>query len=380
MDFRLSEEEQMLQSSARKLFESLGGIQAARDYTAGKEESASLLWNRLAELGYAGILVPEDDGGMDLEFTSVIPLAEELGRTLAPIPFMETVVFGAMVLLKRGTSGQKAAWLPKIADGSLRLGVCAELSEPSVSDMTVPIAAERRDSGFVLSGEMDYVRYGKDANAYVVAADLAGEHGRAIFLVDRQAAGIHAASCHTLDQTGPSAKVCFERVHVGDDALIGGQLGTDGLQDALDAMNAALCANMVGGMSKVVEMAAEYAQIRHQFGHPIGRYQAIKHRIADMKVETEIARSLAYYAALAVQEQLGEAGRIVSSAKSYCSEAYERIASHNIQIHGGIGFTTEHDAHLFLKRAKEMERYGGSAVQHRKRVADQLDGRHALKI
>jgi alkylation response protein AidB-like acyl-CoA dehydrogenase len=372
VNFSLSEEEQMLQSTTRKYLESLGGIQLSHDYMSDRERTIHSLWNGMSNLGLTGLLVPEKYGGMGLGLTSMIPIAEETGRYLTPLPFLESTVFGTTLISMAGTEEQKMAYLTGIAEGSLQVGLCLDLSEHSIENIPSGIVAKRINNSFVLTGEIGHVRYGMDVNHFIVVADVSGEDQKAVFLVTRNHVGVTVNPEYSLDRTAKNANISFNDVIVHSESLLGGKLGLLGTQESIDAMNASLCSSMVGGMGKVVEMAADYAKIRQQFGQPIGRFQAIKHRIADMKVELEISRSLSYYAAIAIDENLPNKEQIVSAAKAHCSEAYVRIASHNIQIHGGIGVTAEHDAHLYLKRAKVVESYGGTPVLHRERIADNL--------
>ncbi|MEH7246226.1 acyl-CoA dehydrogenase family protein [Neobacillus niacini] len=378
MNFSLSEEEQMLQSTARKYLESLGGIQLSHDYMLNKEGTIHSLWDGVSNLGLTGLLVPEKYEGMGLGLTSMIPIAEEIGRYLLPLPFLESAIFGTVLISMAGTEEQKMAYLTGIADGSIQVGLCLNLSEHTIEKIPSGILAKRINNSFVLTGEISHVRYGMDVNHFIVIADVSGEVQKAVFLVTRNQEGITVKPGYSLDRTAENANIIFNNVIVHSKSLLGGKLGLLGVLESTDAMNASLCSTMVGGMGKVVEMAAEYAKIRQQFGQPIGRFQAIKHRIADMKVELEISRSLSYYAAIAIDDQLPNKEQIVSAAKAFCSEAYVRIASHNIQIHGGIGVTAEHDAHLYLKRAKVVEGYGGTPVLHRERIADDLNLREEV--
>jgi alkylation response protein AidB-like acyl-CoA dehydrogenase len=378
VNFSLSEEEQMLQSTTRKYLESLGGIQLSHDYITEKKGTNHSLWNGMSKLGLTGLLVPEKYDGMGLGLTSMISIAEETGRYLSPLPFLESAVFGTILISIAGTEEQKMVYLTGIADGSIQVGLCLNLSEHPIVKNPSGILAKRIKNSFVLTGEISHVRYGMDGNHFIVIADVSGEDQKAVFLVTRNHEGISIKPEYSLDPTAKNANITFTNVVVHSESLLGGKLGLLGVLESTDALNSALSSTMVGGMGKVVEMAAEYAKIREQFGQPIGRFQAIKHRIADMKVELEISRSLSYYAAIAIDEQLPNKEQIVSAAKAYCSEAYVRIASHNIQIHGGIGVTAEHDAHLYLKRAKVVESYGGTPVFHRERIADNLNEREEV--
>jgi alkylation response protein AidB-like acyl-CoA dehydrogenase len=334
------------------------------------------VWKQIADLGWQAMHIPEEYGGAGFSYIELIVLLEEQGRALFPAPFFSTVALAANTLLLAGNDDQKKAHLPGIANGETIATLA--FTEPSGKwDASgIQMKAEKSGDGYTLNGTKLFVLDGATANLILVAArtgDGEGSDGISLFAVEANANGISRKSLNTMDQTRKQAEVTFDNVKVGSDAL----LGTDGqgwgsLEKVLDLAAVALAAEQVGGSQKVLEMAVEYAKVRVQFGRPIGSFQAIKHKCADMLLEVESAKSAAYYAAWAAREMNDELPVVASLAKAYCSEAYFHAAAENIQIHGGIGFTWEHDAHLYFKRAKSSEILFGDATYHRELLAQRI--------
>jgi alkylation response protein AidB-like acyl-CoA dehydrogenase len=332
----------------------------------------------MADLGWLGLAFPEEDGGQGLGFVDLTVILEEMGAALLPSPFFSTVILAGQTILIGGSEAQKHAYLPKIADGSL-LATLA-MTEPSgrvdaegISEMQ----AVSEEDGFQLSGTKLFVLDAHVSDLLVVAARTkdAGDKsfGVSLFLVDATTPGISVTLLKTMDQTRKQCEVVFDHVSVGHDSLLGHlDMGWPILQKVLTLATAALCAEMVGGAQRVLEMSVSYAKERVQFGRPIGSFQAIKHKCAEMMLQVESAKSAAYYAAWAVDEDVPEVPLAVSMAKAYCSDAYRYTAGEGIQVHGGIGFTWEHDMHLYFKRAKYCECTFGDATYHRELVAQEV--------
>jgi alkylation response protein AidB-like acyl-CoA dehydrogenase len=240
------------------------------------------------------------------------------------------------------------------------------------------MAAKPTAGGWSLSGTKLFVPDAHIADVLVVVARSAeskdpGE-GIGLFLVTKDAPGLEVKLLPTMDQTRKLCEVTFDDVHVGPDAVLGAPgSGWSPLSRVVERATVALCAEMCGGAQRVLDMTVDYAKIRVAFGRPIGSYQGVKHRAADMLVEVENAKSLTYYAAWAVDERAPEAALAASMAKAYCSDAFRRVSAAGIQLHGGIGFTWEHDLHLYFKRAKSSEFTFGDATYHRERVAQQIN-------
>jgi len=322
------------------------------------------LWTTMADqLGLPGIAIPEEFGGAGFGAVELGIVLEELGRALYVGPYFATVVLAGQLLTEVDDPGAQKSWLPGIADGSLTATVAVDEESGSQDLSAVGTTARRADDGWLLDGVKSYVIDGADAGLLLVVARAEGELG--IFAVQDSAAGMVRERLDSVDLTRNLARIEFSAtpaVRVGAEAaaLLGRHR---------DLVVTALAAEQVGGAARALEMAVDYAKIREQFGRPIGSFQAIKHKCADMLLRVESGRSAAYYAASVVGAGGTEAEIAASMAKAYCSEAYAFVAKENIQIHGGIGFTWEHDAHLFLKRAKGSEVLFGSPAEHRARVA-----------
>lgn len=373
MNFALSDDQQMFQETARRFFADAGGTAVARRVMAGDPDAAPRLWRQMGELGFMALAVPTAYGGAGEGFLSLVPVLEEAGRVLAPGPLPETVGLVVPLLLAAGTDTQRERCLPGLASG--RDAAAPALYEPG-RDMfagEMDCRAVRDGSGWRLWGEKHLVVHAEMATWLVVLArtgETGGAEDTTLFLVDRQAAGVSMRPERALDQTRPLWRVRFDGVAVTEDDRLGAAgAGRGLLEEALQSWAAALAAASVGGMERCVEMSAEHAKTRVQFGQPIGRFQAIKHRIVDMHVDLESARSLSYYAAWALEEGTPDRSVAVSNAKAFASEAYVRVANANIQNHGGMGFTWDADPHLYAKRAKAWAHYAGSAAEHLERVA-----------
>ncbi len=332
------------------------------------------LWTKLAEQGWLGLTIPEAYGGMGLGLVDLVVLMEEMGRAVAPGPYFSTVLLGAGAILEAGSEAQKKEWLPRLASGDTRATLAWMEPSAMLGPAGITLAATAKGAGYTLSGTKLFVHDAHTADAIVVAARTGSsgpaERGVSLFLVPRGARGLEVTLLPTMDQTRKLCEVTLRDVTVGAEALLGeGGEGWAPLPRVLDRATVALCAEMCGGAQRVLDMTVEYAKIRQAFGRPIGSYQGVKHRAADMLVDVENSKSITYYAAWAMDEGVAEAPLAVSMAKAYVSDAYRRVTAAGIQLHGGIGFTWEHDLHLYFKRAKGSEFTFGDATHHRERVA-----------
>jgi alkylation response protein AidB-like acyl-CoA dehydrogenase len=374
MDFGFSQEQEMLRATARKFFENECPSAAVRKMMEDPSGTTTELWQKLADQGWLGLIYPEADGGVGLGFVDLTVLMEEMGRVVLPGPYFSTVLLGGLAILEAGSERQKKEWLTKIASGEAK--VTLAWTEPNArwDAQGITVSAKASAGGAVLSGTKLFVHDAHTADAMIVAARTAtgrsAEEGVSLFLVPRPARGLEVKLLPTTDQTRKLCEVTFNNVAVDAEALVGEpDNGWAPLSRVIDRATVALCAEMCGGAQKVLEMSTEYAKIRVAFGKPIGSYQGIKHKLADMLVDVENAKSITYYAAWAVDEEAAEAPLAVAMAKAYVSDAYRKVAAAGIQIHGGIGFTWEHDMHLYFKRAKGSEVTFGDATYHRERVA-----------
>ncbi|GAA5153403.1 acyl-CoA dehydrogenase family protein [Pseudonocardia eucalypti] len=323
------------------------------------------VWRELASLGLTGLLVPERLGGAGAGAVALQVVCEEMGRALFCGPYLSSAVLATSVLLAAGDEDSQARYLPGLADGSL-IGTLA-LTEASGSWRVQDVATRAEPDGaggHTLTGEKLFVLDGALADLLLVVTR------DGLFAVTADAPGLTREPLTTLDATRKQARVTFDDTPA---ALVGapGDVAAS-VADALDIAAAALAAEQAGGARRVLEMAVEYAKVRHQFGRPIGSFQAIKHKCADMLLEVESATSAAYAIGWSLDTGSTEVGVLASLAKAYCSEAYYHCAAENIQVHGGIGFTWEHPAHLYYKRATSAEQLLGSPGYHRELLATRL--------
>jgi alkylation response protein AidB-like acyl-CoA dehydrogenase len=324
------------------------------------------VWKQLADqLGLQGLAIPEEYGGSGATPVELGIAFEEMGRVLLCAPFFSTVGLAAQALLAVGDDQAKREYLPRIADGSL-LATLAVTEEDGRWDLSAVRTSAAADSGApaacLLDGTKMYVVDGHIAELLLVVARTDG--GLGLFAVDASAEGVVRTPLPTLDITRKLARVELRGVTA---RLVSGPGdATAALSRALDLALAALTAEQVGGAQRCLDMAVDYAKIRMQFGRPIGSFQAVKHKCAEMLLAVESAKSAAYHAAGSAPDELPVAAAI---AKAYCSEAYFYVAAETIQVHGGIGFTWEHDAHLYFRRAKSSQLFLGDEHYHRERFA-----------
>ena len=374
MDFGFSQEQELLRSTARKFLENectSAFVRARMEEPAGVTDE---FWSKLAEQGWLGLVYDEEYGGSGLGFVDLTVLMEEMGRVVMPGPFFSTTLLGGLAIREAGSAAQKKEWLTRIAAG--RAKTTLAWTEPSArwDAAGVTCAARESKGGFVLNGTKLFVLDAHLADALVVIARTSEgrtpEDGTSLFLVPKGTSGVDVKLLPTMDQTRKLCEVTFKDATVPADALMGAKGGAwPTLTRVVERATVALCAEMCGGAQRVLDMTTDYAKIRIAFGKPIGTYQGVKHRAADMLVDVENAKSLTYYAAWAVDENAPEAALAASMAKAYVTDAYRKVAGAGIQLHGGIGFTWEHDLHLYFKRAKSSEFTFGDATYHRERVA-----------
>jgi alkylation response protein AidB-like acyl-CoA dehydrogenase len=375
MDFAFSEEQEMLRRSTRDFLAKECSSKVVRKLMESADAYDKALWQKVAGLGWTALGIPEEYGGVGT-FLDLTVVLEEAGRALLPGPFFSTMGLAVPALIEAGTEAQKKEVLGAIADGSARATLA--LTEPSGKwdAGSVTLTAKPSGGAWQLDGVKLFVPDAEAADYVVVAARTRGEgeDGISLFLVKGRPHGMTVTALKTLDMTRRWSEVRFDGVKLDADSL----MGTAGkawpqLKRALEWATAALCAEMIGGAQKVLETSTEYAKTRHQFGKPIGIYQAVSHKLADMLVLSESGRSATYYAAWAVDADAPDRSLAASMAKAYVSDAYRKVAGDGIQVHGGIGFTWEHDMHLYFKRAKSSEVTLGDATYHRELVAQSLD-------
>ncbi len=375
MNFAFTEEQEELRAAARAFLAEASSSERVRAAMASETGYDPEVWKRIgSELGWTSVIVPEACGGIGLGAVELGALLEPMGEALLCSPFFATVCLAAQAVLAAGSEEQKRRWLEPLAEGQVRAALAT--SEPRQSFDAVALEARREGgagSSYRLGGVKRYVLDGHRADWLVVSARApgsTGDEGLSLFVVPGDAAGLTRRALPTMDLTRRQAELRFEGVVVPEESRLGEEgAGAAALRRALDLGAIALSAECVGGAQRSLDLSVAYAKEREQFGRPIGSFQAIKHKCADMMVLVETARSAAYYAACVAAEERPELSVAASLAKAYCSEAYYRCAAESIQIFGGVGFTWEYDPHLYFKRARASEALLGTPVWHRERVA-----------
>ena len=361
MYFDLNDEQAAIKETARSFLSSRFKPERVRELAESDTGFDDADWKQMAELGWTGLALPEEWGGQGLGIVDLAVVMEEMGYALAPSPLFSNTIVG-LALAERGTDDQKERYLRPLAEGELR-------GTPALFDAGSPAAighfemeAKGNGDGVVLDGEKILVMDAESADVFLVATSDGRRH-----MVRSDADGVTVSPEPSIDPTRRLSSVRFEGVAVAaEDTLDGAQAD---FLPVFDRGCVALAAEQTGIAQRTLDMAVEYAKDRQQFGRPIGSYQAVSHRCAQMLLETENARSVALYAAWTADAEPESLSLAASMAKAYASDAGWRVADASIQVHGGIGFTWEHDLHFFLKRAKANAAAFGDAKWHRERVA-----------
>jgi alkylation response protein AidB-like acyl-CoA dehydrogenase len=414
MFFAFTDEQEELRKNARRLLETASSGAEVRKAMASERGYDETLWHRLGEeLGFTSLAIPEAYGGAGLGFVELAAVLEEMGRALLCSPFFSTVCLAANAILHAGTEAQKRELLPAIAAGRTTATVALLSTNGRWDALGSGVSFVAKGDDFELTGQSSFVMDGHTADLVLVVARPGVEKTDArsiaprasprnergapsIFVIPASTPGLQRRALATMDMTRKQAEITLRQVRVPASARLGFDASRDGdatpnsahgekahhgvakgavvdpLARALDLAKIALAAEQIGGAERCLDMSVEYAKTRVQFGRPIGSFQAIKHKLADMFVQVESAKSAAYYAAWTAAHEESEIAPAAALVKSFCSDAYFQVAAECIQIHGGVGFTWEHDAHLFFKRAKSSETLFGDASFHRAIVARQM--------
>ena len=363
MNFDLTDEQQMLQAAARDFLAARLKSETIRKLAESDDAFSKDLWREMSDLNWPGLMVSEQYGGQELGTVELAVLMEQLGYALAPGPILSSMLT-AIALETAATDEQKERYLGPLATGEQRGTLALWDAGAGWAPDDIRLEPESASGGYVLNGEKLFVLDAARADFLVV-----GARGDRRFIVERDAAGVSITPTPTIDATRKQYAVKLDGVKVGEDAAFGG----DGaMAPARVRAYAAIAAELTGIAQRALEWAVEYAKERKQFGRPIGSYQAVSHRCAQMLLETESARSATYYAAWAADNQPEIADLTASMAKAYASDAGTRVTGASLQVHGGIGFTWEHDLHLWLKRASADAVMFGDARWHRERVAQMV--------
>ncbi len=370
MDVKFSQEQELLRESARSVLAKECPMALVRDQLEDARGFPEGLWQRMADLGWLGLIVPERYGGSELGVIDLAILMEEMGRVLCPGPYLSTAVVGAMAIRLGAREALRQELLPALARGELRLALAQIEESADWEPDGIRMTARPEGDGYRLDGRKCFVADAPAADRFVVAvrtgaATEASAAGISVFLVDAQAPGVSVRGIAFAEQSRKLGDVHFDSVRVSSEALLG---PLDGGWPLLERLHhharVGLCAELSGAAERVLELSVAYAKTREQFGQPIGRFQAIQHKCADMLVASEGIRSAAYYAAWALEHDEPDAPTAACLANAYCSEAWVKIAGEGIQIHGGLGFTWEEDLQLYFKHALAAElAYGSPELQ-----------------
>ncbi len=373
MQLVLNEDQELLAKTALDFVREQSPISRVRELR-DKDDALGFspaMWKEMAELGWVGILIPEEHGGADMGLAELAVVMEALGRHLAPEPFLSTVLLGGGLLAEAGSAAQQAEWFPGIAAGERHVAVAYQEAQSRYDLAAVTTRAEATASGYRLRGDKVHVLDGMAADALIVSARTAGgdrdRDGVSLFLVPADAAGLERSRLQRIDSRGAAA-VSFADVEVSADALLGeAGSGYAALERSVDRATVGLCAEMLGGMLQVFEDTVEHLKTREQFGVPIGSFQGLKHRAARLFMETELSRSAVMAAARAADAD--DTAALVSLAKARCSDAFAEIANEGVQMFGGVGMTDEYDIGFYMKRARVAEMTFGDSAWHRDRWA-----------
>jgi alkylation response protein AidB-like acyl-CoA dehydrogenase len=369
MKLGVSAEQRELRESVRRFLADRAPLSRVRELMETADGVDAAVWRQAStQLGLPGIAIPEEYGGAGFTFAEQAIVLEELGGALYTGPYLASAVLAATALLASQDEGARRDLLPGIAAGEVIATLAFTEDGGAWEPDAIRLAAVKHGNGWRLDGHKSFVLDGHAAGLILVVART--DAGLALFAVAADAAGLARTPLATMDQTRKLARLEFG-------AVAGRLVGSPGdglavLGQVLDVAAIALAAEQLGGAQRALNMAVEYAKVRHQFGRPIGSFQAIKHRCADLLLEVESLRSAAGYAAAAVAAGSAEVPVLAPLLKALASDVYFHAAAENIQIHGGIGFTWEHDAHLYFKRAKASELFLGDASYHRERLASRI--------
>jgi alkylation response protein AidB-like acyl-CoA dehydrogenase len=364
VDFAFSPDQQLLKNSARAFLDEHGTsafVRRMMDDPVGHDEGA---WKELAQLGWLGLTVPEAYGGAGLGLVETAIVLEEMGRAAYPGPYFATVVLGSSVLAAAGDAAQKERWLTAIAAGQARATLALQEEHLDWGSATATTRAEATATGYALTGVKRFVPWAHVADVLFIPAR--GPEGVSLFLVEASAPGLRLSPLTGIDLSTRWSEVQLAATPA---VLVGGVGQTAPTLDAvLRRAAVAAAAEMLGAARKCLELSVGYAKVREQFGQPIGSFQAIRHKCAEMLLEVENSHAATYYAAWAQDAGADDAALAASVAKSYVGDAARRVCGEAIQVHGGIGFTWEYDLHLYFKRAKSLEGLYGDADWHREQI------------
>jgi len=375
MDFSFTEEQKMIKDAVRDFMKKECPSDLIREVEQDDKGYSRELWRKMAELGWLGLIFPVEYGGSGGDEIGLVVLLEEIGRYLAPVPFLQTIILGGLSILYAGNEEHKREFLPKISNGELILTMALTERDLSYDATGINVRAIRKGKNFLINGAKLFVPYANIAD-YIVCATRTKdvkkkENGVTLFLIDGKNPGVSCTELITM-AFDKQYEVVFEQAKISEGNMVGGYgKGWEIIKRVLEQATIAQCALMIGGAEMVLEMAVAYAKKRTQFGHPIGSYQAIQHRCANMKIDLDGARFATYESAWRLDRGL-PCTKEISVAKAWVNQSYNRICANGHQIFGGTGLMKEHDMQLYSRRGKAAEFLWGDTSFHREIVAQQL--------
>jgi alkylation response protein AidB-like acyl-CoA dehydrogenase len=368
MDFGISEEQEQLKTSAREFLAGECPTTFVRKAMASEDGAAPELYAQIAKLGWNGLIIPEKFGGAGLAMLDMAVLLEEQGYAAMPGPFLFSSVLAASALKEFGSDELRQKWLPALAEGKAIGTIAIAEEDDGIEPVSIRTRSSKSGGEIIISGRKMFVPYAKIADFIIVAARTGNALDQVTFFaVDSLSAGVDIRTLKSLDLTRRVCSVELKDVRLKSSAELQG--AGNALRRMIDIGSVAVAADSLGGAQRALEMAVEYSKVREQFGKPIGSFQALKHAAAEIVSELEPARSLLWYAAYALDAEPKNAPRAAAMAKARLSEVYSRTTDRAVLMHGGIGFTWEHDIHLWFKRSRFDESYFGSPPYHRERIA-----------
>jgi alkylation response protein AidB-like acyl-CoA dehydrogenase len=381
MDFDFTQEQVMLRGLTREFLTRESTPRAVRTLMEDPKGFSDATWQQIADMGLPGLAIDAGYGGQGLGMIELALVLEEMGRAAFPGPFFATSVLAATAIAASGQENQMARYLPDIASGRTKATLALIEDALAWTPSGVKMRAERRGDQFVLSGTKRFVPFAHVAGLILVVARTgSGDDGTTVFALPGDAAGLSQTPNVEMDHTTRTSTLTLDGVSVPADAVIGQiDRGWEVVGPTLQRAAVGAAAEMLGAARRCMEMSIEYAKVRHQFGQPIGAFQAIKHACAEMLLEVENSHAATYYAAWALDAGSPDAALAVSAAKAYVGDASRKVCGSSIQVHGGIGFTWEYDLHPYVKRAKHLEPLYGDADFHREQALQLVLARESTR-
>jgi len=374
MDFSLSEDQEIIKRTAHNFLTKECPTSFVRETLRDDRGYSPELWQKMAKLGWMGFVFPESYGGMGGSFLDLTVLLEEMGMAGLPSPFFSTVILGGLPILEGGSDKQKEEFLPPMVNGDFILTLALTEASGKYTPDGIEVMATKSDKGYIINGTKLFVPYAQIADYIIVVArteDGVGKDGITLFVVNSKSQGVTCTPLATI--TGEKQfEVVFNKVEVSKDSILG-EVGNGWsiIEKIWPKVVVGACAEMVGGAQQALEMTVNYAKEREQFGRPIGCLQVVQHFCADMVSDVDGCRYITYQAAWMISCGL-PCVKEAAMAKAWCSNAFKRTTAKGQQIHGAIGFTEEHDLHLYYKKAKSQELIYGDSAFHLKTVAEQI--------